>query len=89
MKLNDAIHKISEELNLPYEVVKAAYYSFWEFIKLNIESLPFKEGITEEEFNSLHTSFNIPSLGKFHTNYIKVNNLHNKYKNGRDKDKKD
>ena len=89
MKLNDSIETISKELTIPKEVVKTAYYLFWEFIKVNIESLPLKEDITEEEFNSLNTSFNVPSLGKFYTTYDLVKYLQDNYKNGRDKDKKD
>ena len=89
MKLNDAIETISKELDIPKDVVKTAYYLFWEFIKVNIEELPLKEDITEEEFNKLSTSFNIPSLGKFYTNYEIVKHAKTEYKNGRDKSKKD
>lgn len=56
--------KVSDELNIPVEVVKAAYRSYWEFIRQTIKSLPLKEDINEEEFSKLRTNFNIPSLGK-------------------------
>lgn len=89
MKLNDAIDKMSQELNIPKETVKTAYYYFWEFLKTNIESLPLKEEMTEEEFNTLKTSFNVPSLGKFYTTYELVRYLQDNYKNGRVKNKED
>lgn len=56
--------KVSDELNIPVEVVKVAYRSYWEFIRQTIKSLPLKEDINEEEFSKLRTNFNIPSLGK-------------------------
>lgn len=64
MNYPDIIDKVSKELNIPIEVVGAAYKSYWEFIKQTIQSLPLKENISEEEFTKLRTNFNIPSLGK-------------------------
>lgn len=64
MNYSDIIKKVSEELNLPNDVVDRTYKSYWLFIKQHIQSLPLKENITEEEFNKLRTSINIPSLGK-------------------------
>lgn len=89
MKLNDAISKVARDLNLPNEVVRTAYYSFWEFIKVNIEKLPLKGDLTEKEFSELKTSFNVPSLGKFHVDYNRLVRIKENYKNGRDKDKED
>ena len=64
MNYFDIIKKVSEELNLPNDVVDRAYKSYWLFIKQHIQSLSLKENITEEEFNKLRTNINIPSLGK-------------------------
>lgn len=64
MNYPDIIGKVSEELNIPAEVVDAAYKSYWKFIKQTIQSLPLKDDIDEEEFAKLRTNFNIPSLGK-------------------------
>lgn len=70
--MNNLLYKqISEELEIPEEVVKKAYDSFWEFIKYKIEELPLKEELNEEEFNKLRTNFNIPSLGKLCCTYDK------------------
>ena len=69
MKYEEAVKIVSEELDISYEVVLEAYRSFWRFIRENISELPFKQDITEEEFNKLRTNFNIPSLGKLSCNY--------------------
>lgn len=61
--------KVAKELNLPVEVVDLAYDSFYKFIRETIASLPLKEDLSEEEFKSLKTNFNIPSIGKLHCTY--------------------
>lgn len=70
--LDQIYKKIAEELNLDIEVVKAAYQSQWLFIREKIEELPINIGMSEEEFNSLRASFNIPSLGKMFTSFDKI-----------------
>ena len=69
MNYKDIIKKVSKELNLPEDVINKTYRSYWLFIKTAIESLPLREDITEEEFNSLRTNFNIGSLGKLCITY--------------------
>ena len=64
MNYPNIIGKVSEELNLPKEVVDKAYKAFWLFINQSIQSLPLKENLNEEDFAKLRTNFNIPSLGK-------------------------
>ena len=64
MNYPDIIGKVSEELNLPKEVVDRTYKAYWLFIKNHIQSLPLKENLNEEDFAKLRTNFNIPSLGK-------------------------
>lgn len=64
MNYPDIIGKVSKELDIPAEVVDAAYKSYWKFIKQTIQSLPLKGDIDEEGFAKLRTNFNIPSLGK-------------------------
>ena len=67
--LNQIYKEVAEELQLPKEVVKKAYISYWKFVKETISELPLKENLTEDEFNSLKTNFNIPSLGKLNCTY--------------------
>ena len=64
MNYSDIVSKVSEELNLPKDVVDKTYKAFWLFINQSIQSLPLKESLNEEDFAKLRTNFNIPSLGK-------------------------
>lgn len=64
MKYSEIINQVSKELDIPVEVIDKAYKASFNFIKENIQSLPLKEDINEEEFLKLRTNFNIPSLGK-------------------------
>lgn len=65
----EIITKVAKEQNLPFDVVDKVYKAFWLFVRTSISNLPLKEDLTEEEFNQLQTSINIPSLGKFHCTY--------------------
>lgn len=76
----DLFKSVSEELNIPEEVVKKAYYSFWEFIRTKIQDLPLKEDLSEEEFNELKTNFNIPSLGKLSCTYDRFLGVRERFK---------
>ena len=72
MSYPDIIGKVSEELNLPKEVVDKAYKSFWLFINQSIQSLPLKENLNEADFAKLKTNYNIPSLGKLTCTYERM-----------------
>lgn len=80
MNYPDIIGKISEELNLPREVVDRAYKAYWLFIKKHIQSLPLKENLNEEDFAKLRTNFNIPSLGKLACTYDRMLNIKKRLK---------
>ena len=64
MKYSDIINKVSEELNLPRELVENAYKAYWNFIRVTIEELPLKTELSQERYGNLRTNINIPSLGK-------------------------
>lgn len=64
MSYQEILKRVSEELNLPLEVVKEAYESYWLFIRQSITDLPLREDLSEEDFNKLRSNFNIPSIGK-------------------------
>ena len=72
MNYPDIIGKVSEELDLPKEVVDKTYKAFWLFINQFIQSLPLKENLNEEDFSKLKTNFNIPSLGKLTCTYDRM-----------------
>lgn len=64
MKYSEAIKQVSDKLGLPEGMIKETYESYWKFIRETIQSLPLKENLSEEEFNSLRTNINVPSIGK-------------------------
>ena len=80
MNYPDIIGKVSKELDIPREVVDAAYRSYWGFIKQTIQSLPLKENIDEEEFAKLRTNFNIPSLGKMTCTFDRMMGVKKRFK---------
>lgn len=65
----NAVVEVAEKLGLPVSVVNKTYKAFWKFVRESLASLPMKQDLTEEEFNALRTSVNIPSLGKFSCDY--------------------
>lgn len=80
MNYPDIIGKVYKELNIPKEVVDAAYKSYWDFIKQTIQSLPLKDDIDEEEFAKLRTNFNIPSLGKMTCTFDRMMGVKKRFK---------
>lgn len=69
MTYQEIVTLLSEELDIPEEVVDTAYKSFFGFIRTTIAGLPLKDELSEEDFSKLKTNFNIPSLGKLHCTY--------------------
>lgn len=80
MNYPDIIGKVSQEMDIPLEVVDTAYKSYWKFIKQTIQSLPLKDDISEEEFVKLRTNFNIPSLGKLTCTYDRMMGVKKRFK---------
>lgn len=79
--------QVSEEMNIPVEVVELAYKSYWKFIRKTIQELPLKKELSEEEFAKLKTNFNIVSLGKLSCTYDRYRRvkLREKYRNDKNK----
>ncbi|QOR58277.1 protein HU [uncultured phage cr106_1] len=80
MIYSEALKQVSNELEIPVEVVKEAYESYWKFIRESIKSLPLKEDLTKEEFDKLRTNFNIPSIGKLSCTYDRMIGVKKKFK---------
>lgn len=79
MRFKDIINKVSEELDLPKELVENTYKAYWNFIKDTIEELPLKTELTQQEYGSLKTNINIPSLGKLHCTYNRYIGIRNRF----------
>lgn len=77
MRYDKQLIQIAEELDIPLDVIKEVYLSFWRFIKEKIRELPLNEDLSEEEFKKLRTSFNIPSLGKLSCSYERMKRVKN------------
>ena len=79
MRFKDIINKVSEELDLPKELVENTYKAYWIFIRDTIEELPLKTELTQKEYNKLKTNINIPSLGKLHCTYNRYIGIRNRF----------
>lgn len=79
MTYKEIIDKTAEKFNLPEEVIKLAYESYWEFIRMTIKELPLKEELLESDFSQLRTNFNIPTLGKLTCTYGRYLGVNKKY----------
>lgn len=82
---NTIIDKVAKELDLDSSLVRKVYKNYWLCIREHIKSLPLKEDLSEEEFNSLITNFNIPSLGKLHCTYDKYKKIKKSYNDAKAK----
>lgn len=79
MKYSSIISIVSEELNLPKELVENTYKAYWNFIRATIEELPLKTELTQAEYSNLRTSINIPSLGKLNCTYNRYIGIRNRF----------
>lgn len=66
MQLDEIIHKVSEELNIPYEVCHKAYMSAWKFIYSKVQEHELSENVSLEEFKTYRPNINIRGIGKFY-----------------------
>ena len=60
----EIILDVSRNLGISPDVIEKVYKAYWSFIKETIQALPLKDNLSEEEFSTLKTNFNVPSLGK-------------------------
>lgn len=62
----DIYREVAKKLGLTTRVVETTYKNYWRFFRETIIKLPLEKELSEEEFKSLKTSFNVPSLGKLY-----------------------
>lgn len=77
--------EVAEELDMSEKDVKNIYTAYWTAIRETIKALPFKDDLSEEEFLTLKTSFNLPKIGKLGCTYKKYVSLKERYKNAKNK----
>lgn len=80
MNYKEALDQVANKLNIPVEVVREAYESYWGYIRCTISELPLKEDLSEDEFNKLRVNFNIPSIGKLACPYDRYKAIKDRYK---------
>ena len=75
MTFKQIIKQVAKELNLPEDLVRNTYKSYWKVIKQIIESKYIKsldnKLLSQEEFNDNIININIPSIGKLNCTYDK------------------
>ena len=75
MTFKQIIKQVAKELNLPEDLVRNTYKSYWKVIRQIIESNNIKYSkdsiLTAKEFNSKQININIPSIGKLNCTYDK------------------
>lgn len=80
MSYQEILKEVSIELNIPEEVVKEAYESYWLFIRQSIVALPLKQDLSLDDFNKLKSNFNIPSLGKLSCTHDRMVGVKERFK---------
>lgn len=76
----EIILDVSRNLDISPDVVEKVYKAYWSFIKETIQVLPLKDNLSEEEFSTLKTNFNVPSLGKLACTLDKYNRVKKRFK---------
>ena len=75
MTFKQIIKQVAKELNLPEDLVRNTYKSYWKVIKQIIERNNIKSNdnliFTSEEFNNNVININVPSIGKLNCTYDK------------------
>ena len=71
---------VSRNLDISPDVIEKVYKAYWSFIKETIQALPLKDNLSEEEFSTLKTNFNVPSLGKLACTLDKYNRVKKRFK---------
>ena len=76
----EIILDVSRNLDISPDVIEKVYKAYWSFIKETIQALPLKDNLSEEEFSTLKTNFNVPSLGKLTCTQDKYNRVKKRFK---------
>ena len=75
MTFKQIIKQVAKELNLPEDLVRNTYKSYWKVIRQIIESNNIKSNdnliFTSDEFNNNVININVPSIGKLNCTYDK------------------
>ena len=76
----EIILDVSRNLDISPDVIEKVYKAYWSFIKETIQALPLKDNLSEEEFSTLKTNFNVPSRGKLTCTLDKYTRVKKRFK---------
>ena len=83
MTFKQIIKQVAKELNLPEDLVRNTYKSYWKVIKQIIERNNIKSNdnliFTSDEFNNNVININVPSIGKLNCTYDKYLKTTNRF----------
>ena len=83
MTFKQIIKQVAKELNLPEDLVRNTYKSYWKVIKQIIESKQIKsldnKLLSQEEFNDNIININIPSIGKLSCTFERMQNIKDRH----------
>ena len=82
------IAELAKKYNLSEAEVEVIVLSPFAFIRDKTKNLDLPKDLTQREFESLKTNFNIPCIGKLHASYFlykRINKLNEKNKKGTSK----
>ena len=83
MTFKQIIRQVAKELDLPEDLVRNTYKSYWKVIKQIIESRQIKSKsnkiLSQEEFDNNVVNINIPSIGKLNCTYDSYQGIIHKF----------
>lgn len=74
-KFKYKIKEIARKYSLPESVVEDMFNSQFKFYREKVEALPINDVSTEEEFNKYKTIFYFKYIGKFFSNWKKIEHV--------------
>lgn len=73
------LNKVSQDINIPKATVNKIYNAYWKYIRYILQEIPLKRDLSEDQFNNMKSSVNIPAIGKLYCNYNRYKKITEKY----------